>query len=106
LLPTSTPRALVGVEDPGGDQVQGVALAVDDDGVAGVGPAVVADDDVVAVGQQVDDLALALVTPLESDDRRVAWGPVIGTCRCWRRWSHRMRPSLGAKRGASRPRLR
>ena len=33
----------------------------------GVGPALIADDDVVLFGEQVDDLALGLVAPLQSD---------------------------------------
>jgi hypothetical protein len=39
--------------------VQRVALVTDDDRVAGVGAAVVADDDVVPGREQIDDLALA-----------------------------------------------
>ena len=38
------------------------------DGVAGVVAAVVAGDDVEAVGEQVDDLALALVAPLSAQN--------------------------------------
>ena len=41
-----------------------------DDGVAGVGPAVVADDEVVLVAEQIDDLALGLVAPLQADHAR------------------------------------
>ena len=37
---------------------------------SGVGPALVADHDVVLLGQQVDDLPLGLVAPLQSDDTR------------------------------------
>ena len=59
---------LVGIEDPAGDQVQRVALVAHHDRVAGVGTAVVAHDDVVAGGEDIDDLALALVAPLETDD--------------------------------------
>ena len=39
-----------------------------DDGVAGVGAAVVANDEVVLVGEEIDDLALGLVAPLQADD--------------------------------------
>ena len=58
-------------------QLEG-AIAVDD-GMAGVGAAVVADDEVVAVGEQIDDLALGLVAPLQADDtgagERHEWVP-------------------------------
>ncbi len=57
-----------GAEDPGRDQVQNGLLAADDQGVAGVVPALEAHDAVRPLGEQVDDLALALVTPLGPDD--------------------------------------
>ena len=47
-------------------------LAVADDRVAGVVAALEADDDVGLLGEQVDDLALALVAPLGADDHG-AW---------------------------------
>ena len=52
------------VEDAAGDQVEAVLTAVGDYGVAGVVAALRADDHVDALGQQVHDLALALVAPL------------------------------------------
>ena len=54
-------------EDAAGDQRELVGLAAGDDGMAGVAAALVADDDIVLVGQQVDDLALGLVAPLQTD---------------------------------------
>ena len=36
--------------------------------MAGVGAAVVADDEIVLVGEQIDDLALGLIAPLQADD--------------------------------------
>ena len=56
------------VEDPGGNELQGVPLAIDDDGVAGVVPTLVAHDVRVLFRQQVDDLGFALIAPLGSDD--------------------------------------
>ena len=47
---------------------------LDGDGVAGVGPAAIADDVLAAAGQGVDELALALVAPLQPDN-----GVIIGT---------------------------
>ena len=60
----------LGAEDAAGDQRQLEGLAADDHGMAGVGPALVADDDVVLLGEQIDDLPLGLVAPLQSDDTR------------------------------------
>ena len=54
------------------------SAAAPDDRVPGVGPAVVADDEVVVVGEEVDDLALGLVAPLEANHtRRGHTGPSI-----------------------------
>ena len=49
----------------------GVFFAADADGVAGVCAAAVADYDVGAFGDKVDDFTFAFVTPLESDDARI-----------------------------------
>jgi hypothetical protein len=56
------------VEDSRGDVVELERLAVADDGVSGVGAALVAAHDVGALGEQVDDLALPLVSPLRPHD--------------------------------------
>ncbi len=56
------------VEDARGDELQGVLLAIDDDGVSGVVAALVAHDVRVLLRQQVDDLCFALIAPLGSDD--------------------------------------
>ena len=55
---------LAGAHDAGGQKRQLVGLVADDEGVAGVVAALEAHDDVGALGQPVDDLALALVAPL------------------------------------------
>ena len=60
----------LGPEDAAGDQRELERLAAGHDGVPGVGPALVADDDLVLLGQQIDDLALRLVAPLQSDHAR------------------------------------
>ena len=44
--------------------------AVEDDGMAGVVAPLIADDDVVFVGQQIDDFSLGFVAPLQTDNRR------------------------------------
>ena len=62
--------ALLPPEDPRGHVSELRRLAVGDDRVARAGPAVVAADDVRVAREQVDDLALALVSPLRADDHR------------------------------------
>ena len=57
----------VGSEDAAGYQRQLVGLAAGDHGMARVGPALIADHDVVLLGQQIDDLPFGLVAPLQSD---------------------------------------
>ena len=59
---------LAGIEDPGRDQVELPVHAVAHDRVAGVVAALEADHHVGLLGQQVDDLALALVAPLGAHD--------------------------------------
>ena len=60
----------VGAQDAGRNQVQDGLLAVDDQRVAGVVAALEAHDRADLLGQQVDDLALAFIAPLgtENDD--------------------------------------
>ena len=60
------------VQDAGGNQPQDGLLAVDDQRVAGVVAALEAHHAGDAVGQQIDDLALAFVAPLGADDDHVA----------------------------------
>ena len=57
-------------DDAGRDLPDLVRLAAGDDRVARVRPALVAADDVRLLREQVDDLALALVSPLRADDHR------------------------------------
>jgi hypothetical protein len=61
-----------GAQDPRGDEVQHRLLAGDDQRVAGVVPALEAHHALRAVGEPVDDLALALVAPLGADHYDVA----------------------------------
>lgn len=58
------------MEDAGRELRQLERLAVEDHGMAGVIAPLIADDDVVFVGQQIDDLALGLISPLQADNRR------------------------------------
>ena len=59
---------LVGMERAGRHQVQNGFLAVYDQGVAGVVTALIAHDDIGVVGKKIDDLTLAFVAPLGTDD--------------------------------------
>src|SRR4051794_34193245 len=54
-----------GPKDAGWDQRQLVDHAVDDDRVTRVGPPLIAHDRVVLVAEQVNNLPLGLVSPLE-----------------------------------------
>ena len=61
-------------EDAAGHQPQLVGLVAQHQRVPGVVAALVAGDHVGPLGQQVDDLALALVAPLGADDDRAGHG--------------------------------
>ena len=73
---TTTPlpitESLPGRTTPEGQQRQLVGGAVDDQGVAGIVAALKAHDDIGALRQPVDDLALAFVAPLGADDYHVS----------------------------------
>src|SRR5712692_3200249 len=56
------------IQDPRWDQVEAKLLAATDHGMAGVVPALRADNHAGALGQEVDDLALALIPPLPADE--------------------------------------
>src|SRR5260370_1140246 len=81
-----------------GQQRELERLAVGDDGVARVGAAVVADHEVVLLGEQIDDLALGLVAPLKADDTGASHERVprcrAGTRRRACRRRNRQRPGL------------
>jgi hypothetical protein len=62
--PVADHARLVAVEDPRRDQVELELLTVADDRVAGVVAALEADDRGSPLGEQIRDLALALVAPL------------------------------------------
>jgi hypothetical protein len=62
-----------GIEDAGWHEVHGVSLTAHRHGVARIGAAVVPDDDIMPTCQQIDDLALALVAPLQADNRRMTF---------------------------------
>src|SRR6185295_8297357 len=51
-----------------GDQRKLVSLAAGDDGMPGVAAALVADDDLVLVGQQIDEFAFGFIPPLQTDN--------------------------------------
>ena len=55
-------------EDAGGQQVQRELTLLVDDGMAGVAAALIADDHVIVLGQQVHHAALSLVAPVDAYD--------------------------------------
>ena len=59
------------VQDACRDEVQHGFFAVNDEGVAGVVPALVAHDGARFFGEQIDDFAFAFVAPLGADDDQV-----------------------------------
>ena len=57
-------------ENAAGNQRELERLPVHHHSMPGVGPALVADHDIVAVGKEIDDLPLGFITPLQSNDTR------------------------------------
>ena len=64
----------VGIEDAGGNQVQFEHLVLHHDGVAGIHSALIAHHHIGGAAEEIGDLALALVTPLRTDDDDVGQG--------------------------------
>ena len=69
-------------QDAGRHEVQDVFLFADEDGVAGVVAAGVADDDVRLLGQHVNDFAFAFVAPLGADQNCICHKFSQGRTRC------------------------
>ena len=63
-----------GLQNAGRQQRELEGLVAVDDGMAGVGAAVVADDEIVLIGEEIDDFALGLVAPLQADDTSAGHG--------------------------------
>ncbi len=57
---------------PLGDQLEDEFLFADENRVAGIVAALIARDDVEALGQQVDYFALAFIAPLRAENNYVA----------------------------------
>jgi probable phosphoglycerate mutase len=66
--PVADHRSDPRVKNAAGHELQGEGFLADDDGVAGVVAALVADHDLHLLGEQIGQLALALVAPLGADD--------------------------------------
>jgi hypothetical protein len=56
------------MQRPRGNEMKDGFLAVNDEGVARVVAALEADDDVGIVGEEIDDLSFAFVSPLGADN--------------------------------------
>jgi hypothetical protein len=56
------------MKDAGRDDVQNVTAGAEGDGMACIVSALVAGDAVEAVGKDIDNLTLALITPLKTDN--------------------------------------
>jgi hypothetical protein len=59
-------------EDAGRKERKFKSLSATDDSVTSVGAAVVPDDKVMAIAEQVDDLSFGFVAPLEADHARAS----------------------------------
>ena len=57
-----------GSQDSAGNMVQLIRLVADDDRMPGVRPALIADDDLKPRSQQIDELSLGFVSPLQTND--------------------------------------
>jgi len=90
-----------GVDDPRGHQVEGEVAVGVADGVAGVVAAVVADDGGETAGEQIHDLALALVAPLTTDDHERILTHAASGARSYRERPHE--PSLRGMRPPAIP---
>ena len=69
-------------ENAGGQQMQGEFAMLIDHGVAGVAAALVTDDDVIILGEQIDHASLALVTPVDADDYGISHFGFPPFCYC------------------------
>jgi hypothetical protein len=87
----------VGVEHTARDELEGEGLAVDDDRVAGVVAALVADDESHVLGEEIGELPLAFIAPLGSDHD--GGGHVLPPVRLPGRKSNRSRTWPGAGAG-------
>src|SRR5262249_11930816 len=59
------------VQNTGWDEMENVGPPFIDDRVPGIGPALIADDDVGIFGQDIDNLAFAFITPLDANDDEI-----------------------------------
>ena len=65
-------RLLARPQDAARDQLEDVFLLADEDGVAGIVPALIARDDIELLGEEIDDLPFTLVAPLGAQDDYVS----------------------------------
>ena len=66
------------------DQLEHELLLPDEDGVAGVVPALIARHDVEALGKQIDHFAFAFVAPLRAENDDIAHPQTIVATQCCR----------------------
>ena len=72
--PVAQKTPLARVEDPRGDLMQNEFIVPDMDGVTGIGPTLITGHHMNLRGKHVDDLALALVAPLATQNHRAVAG--------------------------------
>ena len=81
--PVADHRKCAGAHNARGQKAQFVNLVTDNQSVPGIVPALKADDDIGALRQPIDDLALALIAPLRADDHDVRHSIVLFNKRDW-----------------------
>ena len=59
-----------GRKNAAGDERKFIGFSPRHDGMAGVRAPLITDDEVVLLGEQIDELPLGLISPLQSDDAR------------------------------------
>lgn len=75
----------MGVQDPGGNELQREGLAIHDDGVASVVTALIAHDKIGTLGEIVDETTFTFITPLGSNNYRSGHGPSLSRTAASRR---------------------
>jgi hypothetical protein len=59
------------VQDARGNEMKDVGSPFVDDGMPGIGPTLIPDDNIGIAGQDINDLALTLIAPLRPDDDEI-----------------------------------
>jgi hypothetical protein len=64
-----------------GQQMQSEFVTIYDNSMAGIGASIISNDDVAVLGKDINNLAFALIAPLQSDNTRIHSRPDLEICR-------------------------